>query len=482
MKTLRLSRGLHRGRKCIFFIAENDPELDHLIRSYPGRIWSNTRKCWYIPDEEDSYKKIMSHFRDRYIIDSTDLHLGESLDAASRNENEILPAVTEIKRVGSAANLGSVSLTVCNSNGRLLIRFNGRYDREWINELKQYGRPYYDNEKREWSLAANRTIIDSLTDYFTGRGIKLNILKERKPAATSRKRSETGSDIRTRALSQEAVSGLKKLGTFLREKRYSSHTINSYMSQMEFFLKYFNDKQPDAIDIEDITQFMDEYVITLGYSASYQNQMITAIKIYYSLMGDKSFDLEQIRRPRKGRPLPQVFSKEEITGILNSTRNLKHRLILWIIYSCGLRRSEVINIRLTDLNRERGILHIRSGKGSVDRVVPISEKVWTKLDEYVAAYHPVVYLFEGQSGGKYSSGSVHNVFKQALTRVGITREVGVHSLRHSYATHLHESGLDVRYIQELLGHKSSRTTEIYTHISRRNLINIRSPIDDLDLF
>jgi integrase/recombinase XerD len=188
-----------------------------------------------------------------------------------------------------------------------------------------------------------------------------------------------------------------------------------------------------------------------------------------------------LERPRRARALPKVFSKEEVKLILNASRNLKHRLILWIIYSCGLRRSEITNIRLADIDRARGILNIREAKGMNDRIVPVSDKVWEKVDEYIVSYHPVFWLFEGQTGGRYSSESVYRVFKQALRNAGIRKDVGVHSLRHSYATHLHENGVDIRYIQELLGHRSTRTTEIYTHVSRRNLIAVRSPIDDMDL-
>ena len=141
----------------------------------------------------------------------------------------------------------------------------------------------------------------------------------------------------------------------------------------------------------------------------------------------------------------------------------------------------MINIKLSDLDRERSILHIREGKGKTDRMVPVSPKIWEKISVYTKSYCPVNYLFEGQGGGKYSVESVYSVFKQSLRRAGIRKDVGVHCLRHSYATHLHESGLDIRYIQELLGHKSSRTTEIYTHVSRRNLFSIRSPIEDIDI-
>jgi integrase/recombinase XerD len=190
---------------------------------------------------------------------------------------------------------------------------------------------------------------------------------------------------------------------------------------------------------------------------------------------------EFFERSRRSRALPKVFSKDEISRILNSPRNMKHKLLLWIIYSCGLRRSEVTNIKLTDLDRDRSIIHVREGKGRVDRIVPVSGNVWEKLNEYLSGYRPREYLFEGQTGGRYSSESVYRVFKDALLRAGIKKDVGVHSLRHSYATRLHESGLVIRYIQELLDHKSTRTTEIYTHVSRRNLVAVRIPIEDLDL-
>jgi site-specific recombinase XerD len=232
---------------------------------------------------------------------------------------------------------------------------------------------------------------------------------------------------------------------------------------------------------EDVKEFMENHVLRLGYSSSYQNIMISAIKTYYSLCDGRMIHSESFERPRRRRSLPKVFSKEEVMKIFSATRNTKHKLMLWLIYSCGLRRSEVINIRLTDLDFERGILNIREGKGNVDRLIPVPQKVWEKVSVYLKSYSPETYLFEGQSGGRYSVESVYSVFKQSLKRAGIKKEVGVHCLRHSYATHLHESGLDIRYIQELLGHKSTRTTEIYTHVSRRNLFAIRSPIEDMDI-
>jgi integrase/recombinase XerD len=481
MRTIRLTRTIHRGTDCIVFNIENDDQFRNMIRTYPGRKWSDSMKRWYIPDREESLKEILTYFRGRYKFDTTELHDGIKKDLQAGGDQIDPHSSAGDDRVELRSGYGPVSFTNNLTTGRLIIKFEGLYDQKWIDEIKQYGRPWYDSGRREWSLYSSRAITDSLSDYFTSRGIKVIVKKAKQPESLKNERDTKGSDIREKELNSESREAVNLLLSYLRKMRYSTNTIGSYKAQLEFFFKYFNSKTPGEITLEDISMFTDEYIISLNYSASHQNQLISAIKTYYMISGGSQFELDEIKRPRKSRPLPQVFSKEEVSKILNATRNLKHRLVLWLIYSCGLRRGEVINIKISDLNRERGLLHIRGGKGDVDRVVPVSDKVWVKLGEYLAVYSPVTYLFEGQTGGKYSAGSVYNIFKQALRRVGIMKDVGVHSLRHSYATHLHESGLDIRYIQELLGHKSSKTTEIYTHVSRRALLNIKSPIDDLDL-
>ncbi|MEE4116685.1 MAG: tyrosine-type recombinase/integrase [Marinilabiliaceae bacterium] len=498
MKTIKLTRGRHRDKACIFIECERDQRFETMIRSYPGRIWSQSNRSWYIEDREDSFRELSRYFRGRFRIDSTGLH-NKQLEAVRQpgEETDDIPAqpcTIRHKETEAVDNMPSpsgsssfsasydpVEFSIDYSNGRLIIRFTGRYSKEWIKELRQYGKPFYNESAREWYLTASRATIDSLADYFSSEGIKVNSRKASKPEGLKKKVKDATSSVRKRVPGKAAIEAVELLRSYLSERRYSRHTIKTYASQLEYFLKYCQPLEPADISNEDFSLFMEEHINELGYSASFQNQVITAIKTYYSLVPESHFEIDIINRPRKSRPLPQVFSKEEVTTILNSTRNLKHRLILWITYSCGLRRSEVINIKLSDLNRDRGVLHIRSGKGNIDRLVPVSARVWEKIDEYKASYHPLVWLFEGQSGGQYTVSSVYNVFKTALVRAGIDRDVGIHSLRHSYATHLHESGLDIRYIQELLGHQSSKTTEIYTHVSRRQLAQIKSPIDDLDL-
>lgn len=189
---------------------------------------------------------------------------------------------------------------------------------------------------------------------------------------------------------------------------------------------------------------------------------------------------EHLERPRKEYKLPNVLSKEEVANLLKASHNQKHRTMLSLIYACGLRRSELLNLKPGDIDSKRHLLIILNAKGRKDRVVPISDKVIDMLRGYYISYRPKAWLFEGQMAGEqYSETSLAKVLKIACAKVKITKPVTLHWLRHSYATHLLEAGTDLRYIQELLGHKSSKTTEIYTHVSEKSLQKISSPFDDL---
>jgi integrase/recombinase XerD len=510
-KKIVLRRIFHREkwRYGIFF--DIDQKLISQVRKLNGARFSNTQKCWYVDDKEENLKQIIFLFREDADIDISEI--SSSQDVAGRKaENDVIPerleapaavpvkrdplpsyyeengnrtvqsvSGTEKKNKEKWKNYGPVEFTINESDDKLIIKFTGNYDQEWISELKSYGHVSYDPVTFEWLLGWSRMKVDSLADYFSSKGVEVIVKKAPVAPVMKEKREDCGSEIRERQLGNEATEGIEKVRRHLAEKRYSGRTVEAYVSLLELFFKYFSAVAPSDITEDDISDFFHDYITFYNYSRSFHNQLISAIKIYYKLNGSTIIDSSQLGRPRRARALPKVFSKEEVKNILNSTRNTKHMLLLWMIYSCGLRRSEAINIRLKDLDRERGILNIREAKGMNDRIVPVPAMVWEKIDEYRQGYRPVFWLFEGQDGGKYSVESVYRVFKQALKTAGIKKDVGVHSLRHSYATHLHESGLDIRYIQELLGHRSSRTTEIYTHVSRRNLVLVRSPIEDLGL-
>ncbi|NBN99508.1 MAG: integrase [Flavobacteriia bacterium] len=273
---------------------------------------------------------------------------------------------------------------------------------------------------------------------------------------------------------------LTQFSHYLKYRRYSPNTIKTYTDALGVFFQFHHTKSPEQLGIAEIIHFNTGYILRKNLSASYQNQVINAIKLFYRNRFNRNMDLDNIQRPRREKRLPNVLSKQEIKAIIEAPTNLKHRAMLSLIYACGLRRSELLNLTLKDVLSDRNLLFIQQSKGKKDRVVPISNKLIEMLRDYYKAFKPKTWLFEGHlSGEKYSERSIQLVLNQAVTKAKIDRPVSLHWLRHSYATHLLENGTDLRYIQELLGHSSSRTTEIYTHVSTRNLQQIRSPFDDL---
>lgn len=281
-------------------------------------------------------------------------------------------------------------------------------------------------------------------------------------------------------LSEAAAKKVREFVDWLEQRRYSDNTVRNYVEGISAFLRFHHQKSPDEITVKDLEEFNCRYILKKGYSGSYQNVVINAIKLFFRTLEKREMRIEEIERPRKEEHLPNILSKKEVKDILGAPVNLKHRVMLSLIYACGLRRSELLELKPEDIESQRGLMVIRQSKGNKDRVVPLSLKIIEMLREYYKAYRPKTWLFEGQvAGEQYSPTSLQEVLKKSVAKAGIRKPVTLHWLRHSYATHLLESGTDLRYIQELLGHKSSRTTEIYTHVSQKNIQQIKSPFDDL---
>lgn len=283
-------------------------------------------------------------------------------------------------------------------------------------------------------------------------------------------------------LDNEKKSEILKFKYWMRQRRYSDSTIERYIDALSIFFRFFHQKPIHKISNKDLIVFNNEYILLNKYSATYQSQIINSLKLFYRRMQNKEINVDAIDRPRKPHKLPNVLCKEEVTAILKALSNIKHKAMLSLIYSCGLRRSELLNLKPTDVDSKRNILIIRNAKGFKDRITPLSEKIIEMLRIYYKEYKPENWLFEGQKvGERYTEESLNAVFKKALSLTKIKKPVTLHWLRHSFATHLLEAGTDLRYIQEILGHKSSKTTEIYTHVSNKQLQKIKSPFDDLEL-
>jgi site-specific recombinase XerD len=266
----------------------------------------------------------------------------------------------------------------------------------------------------------------------------------------------------------------------MRLQRYSPNTVKTYLSFFGLLLAYYPDRHPETLVKEDLMAFLLHGVSTRKWSESAQNQAVNAVKYYYEkVLGQERTYYEL--RPRQSKKLPGVFSEEEVIKLLQAVKNLKHRTILTLIYSAGLRIGESVNMRKADICLNRKSVFVKAGKGKKDRYTVLSDKMATLLSEYLAVYRPEYWLFEGQDGGQYSSRSIQQVFRRAVTKAGVNPYSTVHTLRHSFATHLLERGMDLRYIQTLLGHSSSETTEIYTHITQKAREKLCSPLDFLDI-
>ncbi|MRX47826.1 site-specific tyrosine recombinase/integron integrase [Pedobacter puniceum] len=281
-------------------------------------------------------------------------------------------------------------------------------------------------------------------------------------------------------LNTDKIAALENFVVYLRTKRYSSSTIKTYTEALKSFLSFYNLKPLESINNSDVINYHHQFILKNKLSSSYQNQIINAIKLYFAIIKDTAIQINKIYRPKSEKVLPHVLSKAEVKKILDAHSNIKHKTMLSMIYSCGLRRSELLNLKPNDIDSDRNLVIIRQAKGKKDRIAPLSASILEMLRAYYKIYRPKNWLFEGQKlGGQYDERSLALVLKQALTKANINKPVTLHWLRHSYATHLLEAGTDLRYIQELLGHKSSKTTEIYTHVSTKSLQNIKSPFDDL---
>ena len=278
----------------------------------------------------------------------------------------------------------------------------------------------------------------------------------------------------------EGLTSIETFKRYLSSKRYSPNTINTYSEALKSFLTFCNTKAIKEITNDDVIAYNNDYILKHNLSSSYQNQIVNAIKLYFKIVKETAIEIDKVHRPKREKVLPNVLSKEEIKTILEAPKNLKHKAMLSMIYSCGLRRSELLNLIPNDIDSKRNVVIIRQSKGKKDRITPLSPKILELLRDYYKEYSPKIYLFEGQEKNtQYSARSLEEVLKKSITLSRINKPVTLHWLRHSYATHLLESGTDLRYIQELLGHNSSKTTEIYTHVSTKNIQQIKSPFDDL---
>jgi integrase/recombinase XerD len=449
-------------------------EFIEKVRQIEGALWSQPHIAWHIPFTRQAFLALRYRFPDMEF----DSHSFEAII----DRSEILPVpsyrLPKTKVVVLALEVDRVRM-FCIRPGN---------DEKLIGITRQLPGVSWSPKWSGWLLANNSANLRLIFGAFKGvTWVDTSLVFSReypvKEISGEKKSPVLPKRIDLPVLSAENESRLLKFIEWLRSSRYSKSTVKTYSDSLRIFFRYLNNKVPDEIGNNDLIEFNNQYILKNGFSASFQNQVVNAVKLYFRKIENRKLDIESIQRPRREKKLPNVLSKQEVERLIKAASvNIKHQSMLALIYSCGLRRSELINLKLTDIDSNRGLLLIRDAKGKKDRVSPLSEKVVEMLRDNYRKNRTEVYLFEGwEKGMKYSERALEEVLKKYIKLAVINKPVTLHWLRHSYATHLLENGTDLRYIQEILGHKSSKTTEIYTHVSNKQLQRIKSPFDDLNL-
>ena len=327
----------------------------------------------------------------------------------------------------------------------------------------------WSQSRKFWYLDFNQDNVDLIIST-------LNPFAKIDKTPLQEKVAEYKNNLYALTLSDEDKVNLARFRRWLMSKRYSNSTVVTYCSILVFFLKYITKRNCGIITSRTVSQFNYEFIVAARKSISYQNQAINAIKQYLTYC-EMDVEIIDIERPKKEKKLPVILSKDEVKRIIDCAPNMKHKTLLSLIYSAGLRISEAINLKLIDVDSGRMLIHIKSAKGKKDRYTLLSSRVLVLLREYYKIYKPKKFLFEGMLNEQYSARGAQAALKNAAARAGIKKPITLHSLRHSFATHLLENGTDIRYIQTLLGHSSPKTTMIYTHVSEASVQKIINPFD-----
>ncbi|MFZ1676538.1 MAG: tyrosine-type recombinase/integrase [Saprospiraceae bacterium] len=477
-RKLFISSVHHQGEEWISVKFPYDKEKLELIRRLEGAMWNPQRRSWLVRPSPANVERLRAIFitPELQLRDESPLHSQAHNQASSIAKPENQMGISHPETPPHLKSEKSIKASLASLDDKTYIRLDFDYDENIISMVRAIS-------GRRWSQTFKCWYVPDIPTLREKFGIKLDLVKDETGTITGGKDSRGFQSTNLTAfekLPTDVKSRLLEFRKWMEQHRYSEQTIRNYLNHLSQVFVFLGEMDIKEVRAEDIIRFNTEVIIKNKLSVSYQRVVTGAIKLFYSHFFDHAMDIDRLDRPFRENTLPIVLSKSEVERILKSSGNIKNRAMLSVLYSCGLRRGELLSLKISDLDKERNLIRISQGKGRKDRYVPYSEKLKGILREYYEKWKPKVYLFEGQNGGKYSARSIAKVLERAVARSGVKKDVHLHTLRHSFATHLLEAGTDIRYIQEILGHSSPKTTMIYTHVSSRRIGEIKSPLDDLD--
>ncbi|MBC8416572.1 MAG: site-specific integrase [Candidatus Cloacimonetes bacterium] len=350
---------------------------------------------------------------------------------------------------------------ICTIRNERRIALLFDYNEDVITLVKQIKGRKWSASNKFWHIPYQANYLKELNEKFHG---KLEFIENTSESKIEKKIKLPAEYIET-----------------LKLKNYSEPTIKTYRLHFQQLLRYFKNTKPEEITFDEIRQYILFLVEEKKYSTSSQNNAINAIKFYYNEVINRTIDDFFIPRPRKAKTIPKILNEQEVSKILKNINNLRDKCMIFLIYSAGLSPSEITYLKIKDIDSNKMKIFVSSAKGEKDRFVILSEKILNLLREYFKKYKPQEWLFENKPGMQYSKRNIQKAFKTAVDKSGITKPATLSILKNSFAVHLLEKGVDVRYIQQMLGHKHSKTTMKYLRVSKRDLSAIQSPLDSLDV-
>ncbi len=450
---------------------EFDPAFPARMKQVGGAWWSPQEKRWLLPYTPNAWNKLKYHFSEDSFFFEAGFSPPETEPAAAAPLPDYAPPVPQ------GENFITLALHPTDA-GKLRIYLPKEMAPQWLPIVKSIHGRIWNPDAVAWEAPLTKITVRFVEKYLAGVAqwtfTPSPDLPERVEAPAKPRYTPQCLPARYEA----AVTALEQV---LLLKRYSHRTVKTYLTTFRQYIRFYDTVKPSQLSRSQIDAYIAHQIKTKRISESHQNQILSAIKLFYEEVVRQPEKVRFLIRPKRPMKLPHVLTEYEVGRLLKATDNLKHKCILMLIYSGGLRLGELIQLRLADLEPDNGRIFIYGGKGKKDRCTILSPKVWQQLQEYMDVYRPVEWVFEGPDSGQYSARSVQAIFRKAKERSGINPYATVHTLRHSFATHLLEEGIDLRYIQELLGHESSKTTEIYTHITHTGWNKVQSPFDRLDL-
>ncbi len=429
MTTITIKPIDYKGEKVIGLYFEKDIQLNTLLQKTVSAKWSRSEKCWYMECSKEICNKLADALKGIAILKS----------------DEIRAYFNTVQSYRHVSLLNDATL---------------------LNDSSEFNEIVKNNSLNSKSSAVQKkSTVKAYNHPKIGRNNQTNIPKKENTIPR---------------LCDSNFNAITKFNQTLILKGYSPNTIRTYMGEFSVFLQILGDTTVDSFNTDRIRDYLEYCHVSLKLSENTIHSRMNALKFYFEqVLGREKFFWE-IPRPKKPYLLPKVISEEKIIKGLQTIENLKHKALLFTAYSAGLRVSEVVKIKIADIDSDRMQIRIISAKGKKDRLVTLADATLLVLREYFVKHKPQVYLFEGQNGEEhYSTRSAQAVFNHQFERIGLPKYFSFHSLRHSYATHLLENGTDIKYIQELLGHNDIKTTLRYTHVSKKALEKIESPLDKI---